>query len=416
MKKIFSYFTIIVCLLILGNMKNAYATEIKTDDIANSTYVIGKCMFTRDISDKYSGSLSTDVIMLAAKTIDSNNLEDMIIYYKNARGIWVNALNNEQVEMNETVEIEYKNNVEYIQAPTLSNTYGNSIPGGEINSGLNVISEGAYSIDTGNLSGYEVYEKIDDKYVLINTAESDQKFTKSTLITVNFGESKIYVARVYMYNEENEKIYSDYSNEIVIDNTTLKTPTLTKVAGDATTAQLTVFFEGAYANETISISGYELYEKNGNNLTLVDTIETTFGTPVTVDVKESKIYVARVYIYNQSNEKIYSDYSNEVVVNNTILETPTLTKVAGDATTAQLTIFFEGAYANETISISGYELYEKNGNNLTLVDTIETTFGTPVTVDVKESKIYVARVYVYNQLNEKIYSDYSNEVVVNNSI
>ena len=85
MKKIFSYFTIIVCLLILGNMKNAYAAEIKTDDIANSTYVIGKCMFTRDISDKYSGSLSTDVIMLAAKTIDSNNLEDMIIYYKNAR-------------------------------------------------------------------------------------------------------------------------------------------------------------------------------------------------------------------------------------------------------------------------------------------------------------------------------------------
>ncbi|MDD5865448.1 MAG: hypothetical protein PUD07_03025, partial [bacterium] len=171
MKKIFSYFTIIVCLLILGNMKNAYAAEIKTDDIANSTYVIGKCMFTRDISDKYSGSLSTDVIMLAAKTIDSNNLEDMIIYYKNARGIWVNALNNEQVEMNETVEIEYKNNVEYIQ-----------------------------------------------------------------------------------------------------------TPTLTKVAGNATTAQLTVFFEGAYANETISISGYELYEKNGNTLTLIDTIETTFGT------------------------------------------------------------------------------------------------------------------------------------------
>jgi len=48
--------------------------------------------------------------------------------------------------------------------------------------------------------------------------------------------------------------------------------------------------------------------------TLIHTSETEFVKDVTVDVGESKTYVARVYTYNKSNKKIYSNYSNEIVI------------------------------------------------------------------------------------------------------
>jgi hypothetical protein len=199
-----------------------------------------------------------------------------------------------------------------------------------------------------------------------------------------------------------------------------ETPTLSNPSGGMSNGvkslDLSIVYAGAYANGTSNISGYELYEKNGSKYTLINTSETKFSTDVTVDAGESKTYVARVYVYNKSKEKIYSKYSNEIKIDNSAPETPTLSKPAGgsdDKTiAAQLSIVFAGAYAESTSNISGYELYEKNGSTYTLIDTSETKFMTDVTVDVGESKTYVARVYVYNKLNKKIYSAYSNEIVI----
>ena len=221
MKKIFSCFTILICFLMLGNVKNVYAAEIDTDDISNSTYVIGKCMFTRDISDSYSGSLSTDVIMLAAKTIESNNLEDMIIYYKNARGVWVNALTNETIEITEKVEIEYKNNEVYIETPILTNPYAEQ-------NGYVGFEDGKYTYDleinftdycnengnTCSVAGYEVYEKEGTNYKYL----ASSTMGGAAVVKVEAGTKKTLVARVYQYNTSNEKVYSEYSNELILDN------------------------------------------------------------------------------------------------------------------------------------------------------------------------------------------------------
>lgn len=57
--------------------------------IPNSTYIIGTHEFTSEMA------LTTSRIMIAARTIQGDNLteEDMVIYYKNPYGDWINATN-----------------------------------------------------------------------------------------------------------------------------------------------------------------------------------------------------------------------------------------------------------------------------------------------------------------------------------
>jgi len=185
-------------------------------------------------------------------------------------------------------------------------------------------------------------------------------------------------------------------------------------------AQLSIVYEGAYSCSPRhpQLDGYELYEKNGSQYKLIHTSEAEFKAEVTVDIGESKTYVARVYTYNKSGKKIYSNYSNEIKIENVSPATPTLSTPAGalepDGVWAQLSIVYEGAYSCSPRhpQLDGYELYEKNGSQYKLIHTSETEFKAEVTVDIGESKTYVARVYTYNKSNQKIYSNYSNEIVI----
>ncbi|MBQ6134960.1 MAG: hypothetical protein IJI60_01415, partial [Bacilli bacterium] len=65
------------------------AKDMAASSIPNGSYVIGNYEFTRDKTENYNGTLTIQHIMLAAKTIASNDVEDMKIYYKNSRGTWV---------------------------------------------------------------------------------------------------------------------------------------------------------------------------------------------------------------------------------------------------------------------------------------------------------------------------------------
>ena len=90
-KNILILFAIVATVCIIGvkvyaqtansNVPETY--EVKNEDIPNSTYVIGTHMFTREKNGEtgYEGQLSTQLIMLASQTINSDNLNDMIIYY-----------------------------------------------------------------------------------------------------------------------------------------------------------------------------------------------------------------------------------------------------------------------------------------------------------------------------------------------
>lgn len=87
--------------------KTKLVSIFNKDDIANGSYVIGKHLFTREGSDEYNGSLTTEYIMLASKTIESNNKDDMIVYIKNARGNWLNAISNEEITPPTNFDVEY---------------------------------------------------------------------------------------------------------------------------------------------------------------------------------------------------------------------------------------------------------------------------------------------------------------------
>ena len=99
-------FGILFCIKI-----NVNAKEILSSDISPRTYIIGTYEFTENTT------LTTRHIMLASKTIDGNTLNDMIIYYKNPRGKWINGLTGEIVEVSDKFNIEYVDLIKFLTTP-----------------------------------------------------------------------------------------------------------------------------------------------------------------------------------------------------------------------------------------------------------------------------------------------------------
>ena len=88
-----------------------YAKTMIADEIQGPAYVIGSHVFTREVNEEtgYDGRLTTNLIMLVSKTIESSDLDSMIIYYKTATGMWINGLTGKKIEAPESFEINYTN-------------------------------------------------------------------------------------------------------------------------------------------------------------------------------------------------------------------------------------------------------------------------------------------------------------------
>ena len=391
-------FGILFCIKI-----NVNAKEISSSDISPITYIIGSYEFTENTT------LTTRHIMLASKTIDGNTLNDMIIYYKNPRGKWINGLTGEIVEVSEKFNIEYVDLIKFLTTPTLENTLGD-----ETSATLSITSSGYY-LDSNNLSeisGWELYEKITDGY---------SKITEGTnynyKVTLNPGETKTFVARVYKLNETLDRVYSDYSNEVKVTRETLNTPTLANDYNDKTKASLSILGAGYYGSseETLKeISGWELYEKTTDGYSKI-----TEGTNYTYQMElvpgETKTFVARVYKDKENGDRIYSEYSDELEVTREKLQTPTLARDFHYTNLANIAITAEGYYAKgeEVLKeISGWELYEKVGENYNKIKEGTEYFYTSNEFAPGETKVYVSRVYYETTDGNRIYSDYSNELEV----
>ena len=404
------------------SMIDVKAVEVKPEEIANSTYVIGTHMFTREGSEYYDGVLTTDYIMLASQTINSNKLEDMTIYYKNPRGNWIDVLKNKNVEMTDELEITHKDNKLYVKTPVLSNvgsgTGTTEYIGFENGSYIYDLAINFQDYDLGNnnysAEGYDVFEKNGTEYTYLASGTMGG----AAVVEVEAGTKKTLVARTYVKNSEGEKVYSNNSNEIVLDNTSLETPTLTVGSGSEDTILylgFTIGTEGYYATTAAQngISGWELYEKVGNKYNLV------VGHDVEIYAGETKTYVAKAYALNKTGEKIYSEYSNEITETKAV-KAPTLDNPSGaESTTLYLgfSIATEGHYTTEAArsTIDGWELYEKTNDKYTLVGTSERN-SIDVTLYAGETKTYVARAYALNKTGEKIYSEYSNEITESKTV
>ena len=387
----------------LTSIVDVSAKEILSDDIPPRTYVIGTYEFTD------STTLSTKHIMLASKTIEGDTLDDMIIYYKNPRGQWLNGLTGETVLVNEKFDIEYVDTVKYLTAPTLENDYND-----KTKASLSILGAGYYGSSEETLkeiSGWELYEKTEGGYT---------KITEGTNYTYELalipGETKTFVARVYKLTSTLDKVYSDYSNEVTITRDKLNIPTLENDFGDEAKANLSILGAGYYGSseETLKeISGWELYEKTESGYALLYS-GANYNYEMTLNFSGSKTLVARVYVEIEDGAKIYSDYSDELVLMGNTLETPTLIHDPSDLSGAHLSMLVEGYYASGSDAlkeISGWELYEKTENGYALLhDGTSYTFN--VSMEQGTTKTFVSRVYLNKEDGTKIYSEYSNEVVV----
>ena len=109
MKKRILYTFLFTMFLILSFSSKVDAQSISSKDIENRTYVIGEHMYNRDVTEEYAGILTTQYIMYGSSTVNSKNISEFIIYYKNSFGEWRNALTNEIVSAPEFFDIQYKN-------------------------------------------------------------------------------------------------------------------------------------------------------------------------------------------------------------------------------------------------------------------------------------------------------------------
>ena len=388
---------------------NVNAKEILSSDISPRTYVIGTHEFTE------STTLSTKHIMLASKTIVGDTLDDMIIYYKNPRGKWINGLTGEIVEVSEKFNIEYVDLVKELEKPTLtlvriSGTYGY----------LSISEEGYYSDEDhmNQISGWEVYEKTDNGYARVYGGDETEYY-----ISLKEGEEKNFVAIAYKLTSTLDKKYSAYSNEVGMIGKKLALPTLTKVSETADEVVLSFVKEGNYttAESLDHITGWSLYLTNSESIE-DDLIKEGAYNETTITLSKSELpdkdnlelYLIVYLDHEEDRYTIYSDSSNIVMVTKNNLQTPTLTATyTTDKTTVELSIIKEGAYNSSNIenSIDGWELYEKTENGYKLeVEGEFNAFGMPTSSI--SGKTYIARVYKLNSSSNKIYSDYSNEITI----
>ena len=301
---------------------NVNAKVVSKDEIEDNSYVIGNYYYTRTVNsaNHYDGSLTTPEIMLAATTIEGG-LDKMIIYHKDFLGNWVNGLTGDPITPPDYFEIDNRNLRQIIPTPdlrcvwmTLSENSYAMCDSSYYNEKDDYIyhadwgSTKVYKILNSATTGHSLVEGYGVEYYILkdsnnnnpteNVRYMDGKFRvgakEYTPILIEsqeaYNNNNFYniVSRLY-YMDGDKKIYSEYSNEVELGYEVQK-PTLSNPAGTATSAILDIGLEGAYSHESDLdlIDGYELYEKNGNALTLVDSSETKFSKEVIVDYGEKK--------------------------------------------------------------------------------------------------------------------------------
>ena len=403
-KKIISLLLVLSAFLITSGVS---AKEMSKDDIKPGTYMIGTHLFTRETVGDYNGTLTVRYIMLAARTINSTNINDMIIYLKNSRGKWVNAVTNEEVTVPDKVDIYYENSVEEF-LPEIKLESLLSIESGQWNFAPSFDMETSMSEKEYE---FELYEKTNSGYNFV--AVSPKRPTQWLLSVDATNEIKTYVGRLAITNSKGEKIYSDYSDEVIINAKDILGKPDLKYGCTGAACSIWINYNTELANEV----NYVVYEKTNESYTEVGTAVSNGGengTAVSITLtNEPKTYVTRFYITNSAGEKIYSDYSDEVIINaKDILGKPDL-KYGCTGAACSIWINYNTELANEV----NYVVYEKTNESYTEVGTAVSNGGengTAVSITLtNEPKTYVTRFYITNSAGEKLYSDYSDEVIIN---
>ena len=249
--------------------------------------------------------------------------------------------------------------------------------------------------------GIELYEKTLDGYTLVQEMTNKKEYLFS--VELNPGEARVFTARLYtMYNNA-LKVYSNYSNEILIRNENIITYDLN---GGINANDNPIGYLGETPYDSLlkepTKAGYTFIGWTGSN-----------GDEPQLNVSISEETTGKLhYIANW-------ELSDEGSIDKSIPLAPTLTEISGyGVINGVLEVLFDmcetGAYNYPDNIPYGAELYIKTKAGYTLVDSINNDSQLLGTVQPGETKIFVARVYVLDEQGNKVYSPYSNEIAVEN--
>lgn len=430
-KKIISLLLVLSAFLITSGVS---AKEMSKDDIKPGTYMIGTHLFTRDTAGEYDGTLTVRYIMLAARTINSANIDDMIIYLKNSRGKWVNAVTNEEVTVPNKVDIYYENSVEEF-LPTIGVFSYLDIVNGQwwfepFIDAFDGVPEKEYE--------FELYEKTSSGYEFVGSSlKPNSSVIPWGTQTDATNEVKTYVGRLAITNSKGEKIYSDYSDEVTVDTKNeLAVPNMISelnIQYDSSRADwfFNMYLDEEFKNKYPSDTRYnfELSEKTSSGYVYVDDAftEGMRGKDASADISnETKTYVARLYIKNSEGGKIYSNYSEELTLSlKDSIPTPEIFYECDmSGCSVNVDDFYFRTSCNNSSSCSStvadklignyyYNVYEKNGNKIDNGYALGATGKTAIITDISnEAKTYVAKLYLTNSKGEEVFSKESNEITI----
>lgn len=441
---------------------NVSAKTMSPDEIPGSAYVIGSHMFTRDVNETtgYEGRLTTNLIMLAAQTIGSSDLDNMIIYYKTATGTWINGLTGSPIEVPETFEINYTN----LQLEEDNNTV--SKPKVPI-----VIYEPISANEETDLITYQLDIYIDDvddttnkvdgvEVSITNTLNSNlskeidlpygENFNSTTTVLNNYEGTDLVIgktyhndyvtfetqykaynyinARAYVKDDNGEKIYSD--TVVITINSDDLLPQL-KIINDYSNPDYIAIDNDYYIYRLgIEIPDAYVYKANSNKFAYrtncsneIFELDEKFTVAVAKDTVKS-CYAQMGYIdkngdfqYFMPTNVIYYTFDTRTLTapilyyntnNNSPGPSSTIDAIL-DGEYIRLNNKFYEEQEEDTLDyqIDGSEIYRVYYKNLEPVYELITEMGFAHVFPPSGYSYYVARVYAFNALGEKVYSDFS---------
>lgn len=441
---------------------NVSAKTMSPDEIPGSAYVIGSHMFTRDVNETtgYEGRLTTNLIMLAAQTIGSSDLDSMIIYYKTATGVWINGLTGNPIEVPETFEINYTN----MQLEDDNNTVSKPKVPIAIYEPISVNEETdliTYQLDIYIDDIDDKTNKVDGVEVSItNSLNSNlskridlpygENFNSTTTVLNNYEGTDLVIGKTYHndyvtfetqyngYNTINVRAYAkdengvkQYSDVVVIAiNQDDLLPQL-EIINDYSNPDYVAIDNDYYIYRLgIQIPDAYVYKVNFNKFAYrtncadgVFALDEEFS--VSVAKNSVKSCTAQMGYIDKNGDFKYFSSANEI---NYTIDTRTLTapilyyntnnNYPGPNSTIDAILDGEYIRINESFyeeqsedtldyQIDGSEIYRVYYKNSEPIYELITEMGFAHVFPPSGSSYYVARVYATNEAGKKVYSDFS---------
>lgn len=262
-KNKFLYLFVLIVLLTI----NVNAKVISKDEIEDDSYIIGNHLFTRDKNtDKnYNGELTTQVMLLASKSITGDSLDDMMVYYKTFLGEWINGITGQSITPPDYFEIGNRNLHDIIPVPNLFCNFDTRITS-------NTDSQGNYR--NSRIVDCTTSAVVDNSLNYVYSISIAPRYNNLE----NIGGAEFYILKNADGTLPTESAYFDPLTGTFKINSTILTPVvIPNQCGD----------EGSYCN-----NGEGFYYEYDN-----DNAEPFYQI------------VSRLY-YLDGEEKIYSEYSN----------------------------------------------------------------------------------------------------------